>query len=147
MRARGFIWLGLALATTATALAADDPIAERRKVMRDNYKVERAANSLILGKFNAEKAAAAMQRLEDNMALFITLFPEGSETGGESKASPLIWTERANFEAVAADLVAKAVEAKAAAAIGQDAFAVAWQAVAESCPACHTQYAPAADFQ
>jgi cytochrome c556 len=100
-----------------------------------------------MGKFLPDKAAEAMRRLQDNMARFVTLFPEGSETGGETKAGPAIWTDRENFEAMIAAFVETVKAAEAAVAQGQDAFTLAWQPVAEGCTACHAVYAPVADVR
>lgn len=81
------------------------------------------------------------------MATFVTLFPVGSESGGETKAGPLIWEDEEGFEALVADFVTKAEAARLAAMQGQDQFALAWQTVSEACQACHTVFAPASDFQ
>jgi cytochrome c556 len=137
----------LVAAVATAALAADDVIGERRAIMRTNLRTESKANQLIMGKYNAERAAEAMRKMADGMATFATLFPEGSETGGETKAGPDIWTDRENFEAQIAAFVETVKAAEAAAANGQDAFTLAWQPVVESCPACHAVYAPAADFR
>jgi cytochrome c556 len=130
------------LAAIATATAADDPIGERRALMRKLASAERAANSVILGKFLAEKAMTSLKTVQDRMADFPSLFPVGSETGAESKAGPAIWTSFAEFEALAAEIIAKAKDAEAAVVEGQDAFAVGWQAVSEVCNRCHRRFAP-----
>ena len=125
-----------------TALAQGDPIAERRALMRDAHKQERTANNIILGKFLPEKGVAAMQKLQADLAAFVELFPVGSETGGETKADPAIWSNTDDFRAVAARTIEDAKAAEAAIANGQDAFAAAWQVVAEDCSACHETYTP-----
>jgi cytochrome c556 len=135
------------VAGVAVAVAQDDIIGQRRALMRDNAKQERTANNVILGKFLPEKAEAAMQKLEDNLALFITLFPDGTETGGETHADPAIWIDRAAFVALAADFIERAEAARLAVAEGQGAFSVAWQPVAEACAGCHGVFAPSAGFR
>jgi cytochrome c556 len=126
----------------ASAIAQGDPIAERRALMRDAQKQERAANNIILGKFLPEKAAVAMQRLQADLVAFVELFPVGSETGGETKADPAIWANMDDFRAIAARTIEDARAAEAAIAEGQSAFATAWQAVAEDCSSCHKKYTP-----
>ena len=139
-------WIILAVTAivgVGAAVGANDPIAERRALMRDNQKQERSANNLILGKFLPEKATAAMQKLQANMAAFVELFPEGSDSGGETKAAPSIWANLGDFRALAARTVEHAKAAEAQIAAGQDAFTLAWQAVAEDCTACHVKYTQA----
>jgi cytochrome c556 len=121
------------------ATTAEDPIAQRRQIMRGNARAENKANNLILGKYSAAKAIEAMKTLEENLTVFPTLFPEGTDTG-DTHALPAIWTNMDDFKSLAARLVNDAKAAEAAATEGQDAFAVAWQAVAEDCNSCHTKY-------
>jgi cytochrome c556 len=47
-----------------------------------------------------------------------------------------------DFRALAARLVEDAKAAEAAIPNGQDAFAAAWQIVAEDCTSCHEKYTP-----
>jgi cytochrome c556 len=129
----------VALLTVCTAIAADDPIAQRRTIMKNNYKAETAANSVILGKYLVPKAIAALQKLEDNMTVFLTLFPEGSDKG-ETHALLAIWTNMEDFRALAAKLVADAKAAEAATVNGQDAFTLAFQEVSKDCAVCHEKY-------
>lgn len=123
-------------------LAADDPISDRRRLMQDNGRTENKVNQLILGKFFPERAIAAMQKIEANMAIFPNLFPEGSESGGETHASPDIWTNREDFQAMAEAVIASVKAAEASVADGQAAFSTAWQNVSVGCAACHAKYAP-----
>ncbi|GGB59028.1 hypothetical protein GCM10011505_44780 [Tistrella bauzanensis] len=69
------------------------------------------------------------------------LFPQGSETGGDTKALATVWSDRAGFEAHAHDLETKAL-ALAEAGRGGDMAAVgaAFGAVGKSCGACHQDY-------
>lgn len=85
-----------------------------------------------------ENPAKAMQRWA---ALMPSLFPKGSETGGNTKALPEIWSDNAGFQKAAADLgeaVGKlAVAAKAGDA---DAVAAAIKPIGDACGACHKTY-------
>lgn len=71
------------------------------------------------------------------------LFPEGSgpEAGVQTNARPEIWTDRAGFEAKAADYAA-AADRLAELAQGEDAaaFSAQWTAVRASCQSCHDAY-------
>jgi cytochrome c556 len=141
-QAKGLGGIVLSLAIVGTGIAADDPIGERRELMRTMARAERAATSAILGKYLPVKVIASLKTIQDIMIGFPDLFPVGSEAGGESNASPAIWTETAAFEALASKIVEDARAAEVAAAQGQDAFAVAWQAISDDCGSCHAQFAP-----
>ena len=71
------------------------------------------------------------------------MFPAGSgpEAGVTTKAKPEVWSDRAGFEAKAADYAA-AADRLAELAAGEDAaaFAAQWAVVRQSCNACHTVY-------
>lgn len=97
---------------------------------------------MILGKFFPDKAIAAMQTIEANLATFKTLFPVGSEAGHDTAASPAIWQDMDDFEARADAVIASAMAAEAAAALGQKSFTLAWQEVSKGCLGCHKVYAP-----
>lgn len=128
------------VAVAGVALAADDPIGQRRKIMQDNLRTETKLNNLVLGKYFPDKAAALMQKLRANMTAFVELFPEGSEAGGGTHARPEIWADRVGFVALAQAFIDSTKAAETTAAGGQDAFAAAWQTVAPLCEQCHTAY-------
>lgn len=71
------------------------------------------------------------------------LFPAGSgpEAGVRTNAKAAIWTDRAGFEARAADYAA-AADRLAELAAGEDpaAFAAQWTAVRATCQSCHDAY-------
>ena len=70
-------------------------------------------------------------------------FPAGSgaEAGVRTNAKPEIWSDRAGFEAKAADYAA-AADRLAELAAGEDAaaFAAQWAVVRASCQSCHDGY-------
>ncbi len=68
------------------------------------------------------------------------MFPEGSNLA-TSRAKPLIWQERADFESKAADYASAATRlAELADAGDQAGFATQWAAVGKTCSACHDLY-------
>ncbi len=74
-------------------------------------------------------------------AVIPTLFPKGTETGGDTKALPEIWSDPAGFRKIAMaanDAATKlAVDAKAGDADGVAADA---KLLGEQCGACHKAY-------
>jgi cytochrome c556 len=65
------------------------------------------------------------------------LFPEGSG-GGESRAKPEIWTDRAGFDQAMKD--AQAAAAAMAAVTDEAAFGPALKTLGGSCRTCHDKY-------
>ncbi len=70
-----------------------------------------------------------------------TLFPPGTETGGETHALPAIWANKADFDSKAANLATEADKLSAAAATGDKAaFEAQWKTTGGTCGACHREY-------
>ena len=71
------------------------------------------------------------------------MFPAGSgaEAGVPTNAKPEVWSDRAGFEARAADYAA-AADRLAELSAGEDAaaFGAQWTAVRQTCQACHDAY-------
>ena len=134
----------LAFLTVGAAVAGDDPVADRRQIMLMNSHLEDVALRVISGKYPMEKATAAMKTLQNNMTVFPTLFPMGSDKG-YTEASPQIWENMDDFRSLAAKLVTDAKVAEGAAMKGVDAFALAFQAVQADCKGCHSKYDPRRD--
>ncbi|WP_266352016.1 c-type cytochrome [Kaistia algarum] len=131
----------VALATGGAAMAASDLGAQREADMKAIGSSLKTGFDMVQGKtdFDAAKAKAAMEKIAAKATEFPTLFPAGSEKV-DSKASPDIWTNKADFEAHAAKLATDATAAAAAAGNGLDAFKPALVAVAANCKACHQTY-------
>ena len=69
-----------------------------------------------------------------------TMFPSGSTTP-ESEALPEIWSDRAGFEAAAANMAAASAKLAELAKAGDTAgFATQFGEVGKSCGACHTKF-------
>ena len=73
--------------------------------------------------------------------LIPTLFPKGTETGGNTKALPAIWSDSAGFEkiALAANAAATKLAADAKAGNTEEVAADA-KLLGEQCGACHKGY-------
>jgi cytochrome c556 len=75
------------------------------------------------------------------MRVFPTLFPTGTDTGGNTKALPAVWSDRAGFEKADANFVEAAQKLADLAKAGDaDAFAAQVKVVGEACGACHKDY-------
>jgi len=134
------------LATSMLGLASAahaDAIADRKAKMKEVGKNFGIIGKMVKGEtdFNGEAALAAYVAIGEAGTRFGELFPEGSETGGETTASPKIWEDRAGFGAkgkqFGADLGA-AIEAGVPGDLA--ALKVTFGSVAKNCKACHTDY-------
>ena len=69
------------------------------------------------------------------------LFPEGTQTGGNTKAKSEIWSDRGGFETAAANFATQAGKLLEAAEAGdKDAFKAQYAATGQACGACHRPY-------
>jgi cytochrome c556 len=85
-----------------------------------------------------EYPAKAIQRFA---TLMPSLFPPGSDTGHNTKASPQIWSDRPGFEKAAANLGDAAGKLVVAVHGGdQDAAEAQVKAIDDACGACHKAY-------
>jgi cytochrome c556 len=97
-------------------------------------------------KFAADAGADVRQLVPSSRALarwaraLPSLFPEGSNVA-PTKARPEVWSDRAGFEAAAADYAqAAAALAEAAQAGDRAVFLERWAEVRGSCGACHDSF-------
>ncbi len=139
------ISLGLVFACivgTAAVQAAGDPIKDRQEVMKGNGGAMKAVGAMLKGEkpYDAKAAADAMKSIGDSIDTFLTLFPKGSETGGDTTAKADIWTNKADFNALGEALKEAAGKAEKAAAGGMDSFKVAIGGVGKACKGCHEKY-------
>ena len=138
--------LGLTIAAGIAAYGADaqaqtDVIKERQDGFQAIRKQLGAVKSTVESGGPADAVVAPAEAIAAYAARIPGLFPQGSETGGDTKALATVWSDRTGFEAHAGDLETKAL-ALAEAGRGGDMAAVgaAFGAVGKSCGACHQDY-------
>ena len=141
---RGLV-IGTALASVlgiGLALAQSNPIKERQDIMKGNDDATKVVIAMLKGEkpYDAKAAAAAMKSIHDNIGKFVTLFPEGTETGGKTRALPAIWKNKKDFEDWGKQLQEDTQKAQAAAPGGLDAMKTALNDVGKTCKGCHDDY-------
>ena len=135
-----------ALATVAAvasgAVMADDAISVRKALMKAVGSNAKAGSDMAKGSvpFDAAKASAAMEAIAKDWHAFVKLYPAGTETGGETTASPKIWQTFKDFEDKGVKFAANAVAAQKAAETGAHAFKAADAEVQKGCGDCHRVY-------
>lgn len=134
----------VALVAALSAAVAQDkpPQVERWELMDEIGAKAKLMGDMVKGETPYDAAAVneALLVLIDHGERFTELFPEGSETGHDTRALPAIWENKADFEQKAEDLVTAAAAAQGPAAEGLESFATAFRAIGQTCRACHTEY-------
>ncbi len=130
-----------ALVLGITAVAAQDPIAARKALMKDTGKQVGGGAAMVRGEapFDLAKAKAIFVAVEKQAAEAPALFPDNSKTGGETAALPKIWESKADFDARFVKLGADAKAAEAS-VTDLDSFKVAFSGIGKNCGGCHELY-------
>jgi cytochrome c556 len=138
----------LILAISAIALAGTaamaDPIADRQALMKANGKAAGVLAPIVKGEkpFDADAVMAALKTIEENSQKLdvATLFPPGSDHGGETTASPKIWEDTALFQSKVDKFKADAAAAFAAAPKDQSELKTQFEMLESNCGGCHETF-------
>lgn len=116
-------------------------IEERKALMKEVNGQARNLSNMVKGTdpFDLAKAQAAFKIIETNVTKAKVLFPDDSKEGAETRATPAVWTNRADFNAKDDQFVATLKKA-AAATKDLDTLKAEFPKVSESCDACHKDY-------
>jgi cytochrome c556 len=134
--------LALALAITlgTTAVMAQDPIAQRKEQFKAWGAAVREPGAMLRGEaaFDLAKVQAALKLIGDTAPTMAARFPAGSDKG-DTKALPVIWEKKAEFDAIFTKLSG---DAKAAAAAVKDeaSYKAEMGKVLGNCGACHNTF-------
>jgi len=90
--------------------------------------------------FNKDVANLALQTFAAVSLTFVDFFPEGSETGGDTRAKDTIWSDWEGFVAANAKYAEAAAAAVAAEPADLDSFKAVFGPIAENCNSCHEKY-------
>ncbi len=131
-----------ALAVATLAVAKHDPRHTRHELMEDVREAAKPVGAMLRGRadFDARKLMKSLKVWEDVGSQFGDLFPEGTETGMDTKATPAVWEDREGFDAA----LTKWREATAAAIAAEpktlaDARPVVGP-IFDTCKGCHDTY-------
>lgn len=126
----------------ATVAVAQEPQAARQQMMKDVGRSMGALAGIAKGEkpYDAEVVRASLTTMSEVSKTFADQFPAGSETGGDTEASPKIWADMDDFRAKDAQF-GKDVEAALASMPGdQAAVGAALGVIGKNCGACHETY-------
>ncbi|MBD0415939.1 c-type cytochrome [Oryzicola mucosus] len=137
------IVLAASLLVAAATAAYADPIADRQALMKSFGPIMGSLAPVAKGEkpFDAAEVLAALTKLNEQAQKFDvpTLFPEGSNTG-DTKASPKIWEDLADFQAKDDKFKADVAAAVSAPPADLATFQTQFAAIGGNCGACHQAY-------
>ncbi len=137
------IGLATALPAAAQFRNAEHAIKYRQGVMQMQAFHFGRISAMASGRmpFDAKVAAEDAALLDTIDKLPFVAFIDGSDMGGNTRAKPEIWKERAKFDAAAVKLQQEVAKLNAAAKTGSlDAIKGAVGGVGQSCKGCHDDY-------
>ncbi|MGL4727806.1 MAG: c-type cytochrome [Bosea sp. (in: a-proteobacteria)] len=132
--------LSLVVGAGTVLAQSPDPIAARKDVLKSFAAAAREPGQMMRGEaaFDLAKAQNLMKVLAEGSAKLPALFPDSSKTG-DTKALPVIWEKKADFDAIFTKMGAEATAAQAA--IKDEAsFKTEFPKVMGNCGACHNTY-------
>lgn len=133
--------LGLILSVGAV-LAQSDPVKEREDLMKQNDEGAKAVVAMMRGQrpFDGKAIDAAFAQWADTAKKLPNLFPEGSKTGGDNRASPKIWVNKEDFDAKATEFAKAVADNRAKAVASVEGLRAAVPVVGDACDNCHKEY-------
>jgi cytochrome c556 len=143
MKVRGLVAAAALIALgTGAGIAQSDPIAARKDLMKHNNDGAKVLVAMMRGTapYDASKVDPVFSQWADTAQKLPGLFPDNSKTGGETRASPKIWENKADFDAKAVAFGKAVADNRAKAKESLDGLKAAVGAVGKACDACHDDY-------
>lgn len=131
----------LAVVGGGVAVAQGDAIAQRQAGFKRMGEHMTAMKAVADARGSGAQFAGTIDEMINYFQSVPSRFPAGTETGGNTKALPTIWSDRAGFSVAANEAVTRLQALRTAATTGDGAaFQTAWQAVGPACGACHRAF-------
>jgi cytochrome c556 len=128
--------------SAAAVLAQSDPVTEREDLMKQNDRGAKLVVAMMRGQapFDGKVVDAAFAQWANTAQKLPGLFPEGSKTGGDNRASPKIWLNKKDFDAKTAEFGKAVADNRAKAAGSLEGLQAAIPVVGDACDNCHKEY-------
>jgi cytochrome c556 len=129
------------LTAITAAYAQQSPIEARQALMKLNGRHAGAMARIAKGDdaFDTTKVNAAFDQWADTAAKFPALFPDTSKSG-ETRALPVIWTDRPKFDAEIAKFAKDVADNRAKAVANIDGLKAALAVLGRDCSSCHEAF-------
>lgn len=142
-RSNAFLFFVL-IATFGIAAAGteEDPREKRHELMESVREAAKPVGGMLRGdrEFDAELLMTSLGTWEEVSAVFGDLFPEGTETGMDTRATPAIWEDREGFDEALAEWRDAVLVAIDAAPQSLDEARPVVGPVFNTCKNCHDTY-------
>jgi cytochrome c556 len=127
---------------TGAVIAQSDPIAARKALMKHNNDGAKILVAMMRGTapYDAAKVDPVSSQWAETAQKLPGLFPDNSKTGEETRASPKIWENKADFDAKAAAFGKAVADNRDKAKQSLDGLKAAVGAVGQACDNCHDDY-------
>lgn len=136
----GAVLAGPGAAQAPTALTSEQTIAARQSAFMLSGAAFGSMKAAIDAGGDVNHQAFAARSIARWAKTLASMFPAGTNVA-PSKAKPEVWTDRAGFEAAAADYAAAADKLVALAQANDKAgFAAQWTETRNACQACHDKF-------
>ncbi len=133
--------VGMAHAADQTAIKSDDVIAARQAGFDLQQGVMAAMKATVDAGGSVKPLTDGAKGLSSWGHVIPTMFPEGTETGHNTKAKKEVWSDRAGFEKDAVNFYQAADKLVTLAEADDKAgFAAQYKEVGGACGACHRAY-------
>lgn len=141
MRAFALAAVLAGLGVTAVT-AANEPQQVRQQLMKKVGQAAGALSGIAKGEkpYDVEVVKASLTTISETVKVFPNHFPEGSETGMETEASPKIWENMEDFKAKAAKLGSDAEMFLAELPSDSAGVGAALGVLGKDCGSCHETY-------
>jgi cytochrome c556 len=143
MKVRGLVAAAALIALgTGAVIAQSDPIAARKELMKHNNDGARVLVAMMRGTapYDAAKVDPVFSQWAETAQKLPGLFPDNSKTGEETRASPKIWENKADFAAKSAAFGKAVAENRDKAKQSLDGLKAAVGVVGDACDDCHKDY-------
>src|SRR5271157_5528622 len=118
-----------------------DPIAVRQAVMSLQGGDFAYIRAVLAANGDVKPLEVPAKAIIKSTAVIPTLFPKGTESGGDTRALPEVWSDPTGFQKIAAAATDAATKLAAAAKAGDaDEVAADTKLLGEQCGACHKAY-------
>jgi cytochrome c556 len=126
----------------SVAAAQSDPVKTREDLMKANNNNAKVVVQMMKGQkpFDAKAVEAAFAQWAETAKQLPNLFPDNAKTGGDNRASPKIWENKADFNAKIAAFAKSVADNRDKAVASLDGLKVAIPVVGEACDNCHKLY-------
>mgnify|MGYP001814813557 CR=1 FL=1 len=137
-----FALFSLALLPLVAVADNHDPIAKRQALMEDTRDALRPLIGMTREKvdFDAETVSNSLAVFAKTAEQAPSLFPAGSETGGDTEAKATIWSDRAGFDQAFENFGEAVAAARAADIQSLEQLQPQLQGVLKTCRDCHDGY-------